>query len=240
MKRKIFFLLLLSVTTLSQAQFSVETPTGDPLVDGQSVFFNVLTDPEAYLEFLVFNEAASEINMKVEFVSVTNADGSGMQICFGECYTGTSPGTSYPIGDVVVIQPGQSQTSIGDHFYNSDPGNGTDAITYEFRFDQVDQGGNEIGDDLTLFYVYDPLLSTGDVTALEASVYPTVTTSDVTVEVKEDVAIAVYDVQGRLVKQINMEAGRQTLSLADLRSNIYLLQMQDDNGRTKTVKVMKR
>lgn len=240
MKRKIFLLLFLSATALLQAQFSVETHDGDPIVDGQTVFFNVTTYPEASLDFYVFNDSATEINMKVEFVSATNTDGSGMEICFGECYTGTSPGTSYPIGDVVVIQPGTTQTSNGDHFYNSDPGNGSDALEYEFRFYQVDGGGNQIGDDLSFTYVYDPLLSVGDANALEAAIYPTVTNSDVTVEVKESVAVTVYDVQGRLVKQTSLEAGRQTLSLADLRSNIYLVQLVDNNGRKKTVKVVKK
>ncbi|NNJ81149.1 MAG: T9SS type A sorting domain-containing protein [Flavobacteriaceae bacterium] len=240
MKRNILVVLLLIVTTLAQAQFTVETHEGDPIVEGQTVFFNVVTYPEASLDFYVFNQGTEPINMKVEFVSAVNTDGSGMEICFGECYTGTIPGTSYPIDDVVVIQPGSSQTSNGDHFYNSDPGNGTDALEYAFRFYMVDAGGNEVGDDLTFNYVYDPLLGVNDVNILEASIFPTVTYSDVNVESKDAVAVSIYDVQGRLIKQTKLEAGTNTLNLSDLRSMIYLVQLTDEAGRKKTIKIVKR
>ena len=151
------------MTSVTFAQFSVETHDGDPILDGSTWTFNIYGLGIAELPFWVNNESATEeIYMKIEFVSAVNGDGSGVQLCFGLCYLDLLFGASYPPGtEVVTIQPGENQGFPGDHIANFVDGGGN-PIEYVFRFYQVDASGNPTGEDLSMTYRYDPNLSVGD------------------------------------------------------------------------------
>ena len=66
MKKLLLFAAILFVAPVwAQLEFQVETPSGDLINEGDVVAFNVLTSPEAYLNFFVRNLSTSPINMKI-------------------------------------------------------------------------------------------------------------------------------------------------------------------------------
>lgn len=242
MKQKIIpFLAFLLCGLSMQAQFTVRDSDNNAIVDGDVVTYNQLTYPEASLDFFVKNESATDnIYMKIEFVSATNADGSMMELCFGLCYTGITIGNIYPPNaDFIEIAPGE-ETLQGNHMYNSDPGNGNDVIEYVFRFFQIDTNGDEIGDDLTMTYAYDPNLSVGDFNTIDASIVSTVVTNEMQIDTRENLTVVVYDIQGKQVKQQAIETGRQTVDMSGLSANMYVVQLTNEKGASTTTKVIVR
>ncbi|QIE60434.1 T9SS type A sorting domain-containing protein [Rasiella rasia] len=241
MLKKLSLLSMLLVAFTASAQFTVATHDGDPLVDGQTVNIGSSISPDPNLEFYVTNENASEnINVRIEFVSANNDDGSELEICFGLCYTGVTVGQIYPINDVVVIEPGMTQVSDGDHFKHI-PNGSTEIITYVFRFLEVDGDGNEIGDDLTLTYVYDPdFLSIDEQNVVNASIASTMVNNYIEVNANEALTFTLYDIQGRVVNQTQLEAGVSQVNVADLAAQTYLAVLTNSKGASETTKVIIR
>ncbi len=241
MKMKLLLTALLFAGLSANAQFTVETHAGDAILDGGVYDFNTVEYPDAALSFYVNNESTTEqINMRIEVVSFTNTDGSMMELCFGDCFSGVASAQTYPINAFVTIEPSSTQTSTGDHFFNMDAGDGSSIITYQFRFIQVDSDLNEIGDDLSITYNYDPALGVNDVNKLEVSVYPTVTNSEVNVSLQENATVEVYDLRGRVVLAQALEAGNSKLNLSNLASQAYILKFTNQRGASQTTKVVVR
>ncbi len=240
MKRNLFFLFALT-TALVSAQFTVETHDGDPIVDGQTIAFNVFGYGVAEIPFYVNNESTTDqIFMKIEFVSAVNNDGSDVELCFGLCYTGLTIGQSYPPGsEVVTIEPGQNQNQEGDHFVNLGDGNGS-PIEYVFRFYQVDGAGSEIGDDLTFTYRYDPNLSVGDQNLVNAKIASTDVKDVLVVEATEATQLRIFDVQGRVVANEQLTAGNNSVNVAHLPSQMYLVELSNNKGANQVTKIVKR
>ena len=163
-----------------------------------------------------------------------------MQLCFGLCYDPIAVGQNYPPGnEVVTIQPGQNQMEEGDKFLNYNDGGGN-IIDYVFRFYQVDAGGNEIGDDLTFTYRYDPLLSTADNKLVKANIASTVVRDVLTIEATEEASVVVYDIRGRVVSNQKLIVGTNNISMASLPSQVYLVQLTNDRGASQAVKIVKQ
>jgi hypothetical protein len=240
MKLNLLFLSALFVTLSMNAQYTVEDENGNAVADGTIITYGTLTYPEASFDFYVNNTSATEaIRMKIEFVSAVNADGSSMELCFGLCYTGITIGQSYPPNaEFVEILPG-GQTLPGNHMYNADPGNGTDILTYTFRFYQIDMAGNEIGDPLTVVYEYNPLLGVNS-NELNVNLFSTSITDELVLTVDEELDLMVYDLQGRVVKSQKLEIGTQQVNMSDLSSQVYLMHFQNNRGVSYTAKVVVR
>ena len=175
---KNYFLPLFSVLILSLLMFScskdepvivdppspeltydVEDSDGTVFVDNQIVEFSALGYPDAELLFYVRNTSSETIAMRIEMESMSGTDGSMMELCFGECYLGVSTGISYPTSPSmpnVNIEPGQTQPSSGDHFLNTDAGDGSTVIEYTFKFYLADESGNQNGTAFRLKYRYLP------------------------------------------------------------------------------------
>ena len=136
--------------------FTVEDKNGNIFDDNQTVEFSSLNYPDASLDFFVRNISSEIIGMRIEVESITGTDGSMMELCFGQCFAGVEQGVSYPSNNaepVVFINPGQTQTSSGDHFFNTDPGNGSDPVEYTFKF-YISENGEQVGVDFRLKYRY--------------------------------------------------------------------------------------
>jgi hypothetical protein len=137
--------------------FSVENLNGVSFDDGAVVNFTSIEYPEASLDFLVRNISTEIIGMRIEVESISGTDGSMMELCFGQCFAGVNEGTSYPSNNaqpVVYINPGETQPSNGDHFLNSDAGDGSNPVEYTFKFYSADEDGNIIGEPFRLKYRY--------------------------------------------------------------------------------------
>jgi hypothetical protein len=122
---------------------------------------------------------------------------------------------------------------------NADPGNGTDVLEYVFRFYQIDMAGNEIGDALTVTYVYDPLLSIND-NNLNVSIFATSITDELNVTVEEDLDLTIYDLQGRIVKRQKLNSGQQSINMSDLSSQMYIAHFENGRGVSQTTKIVVR
>ncbi len=236
MKFRLLFLSLFLAGFCANAQFRFETHGGDAIVDGETVIFSGFGDPDGNLKFWVYNDAATPINMMIEFVDAINADGTNMELCFGNCYTGLIEGFKYPLDAPITIQPGEHQTSVGDHFLQFL--GGSQVEDYIFRLYQVDGGGNEIGDDLTFTYRYDPTLGVADSNKLNFSMQSTVINGEMVLDVNEPLQLAVYDIQGRLVKNQQLEVGRQLVNMSDLSAQTYICKFQNKMGQSQVTKVV--
>ncbi|MEZ4778453.1 MAG: T9SS type A sorting domain-containing protein [Flavobacteriaceae bacterium] len=236
--KKIITLFCTLASFAAFAQFNVETHDGDPILDGQQVIAGALNSE---LKFYVNNESTTdEIYMKCEFVSAVNYDGTNMQLCFGLCYDPLIVGVSYPPGsEVVTIQPGQNQNQEGDKFLNYNDGGGN-IIDYVFRFYQVDAGGNEIGDDLTFTYRYDPALGVNDNNKLQASVVSTVVNDVLRIAATEEATAIIYDIRGRVVANQKVVVGNNDINISQLPSQVYLVKISNNNGATQTTKIVKK
>ncbi|RMA57739.1 T9SS type A sorting domain-containing protein [Ulvibacter antarcticus] len=239
MKQKLLLLSVLfaSFSMLAQS-YTVVDGDGGAILDGHEVTYGVLTYPEASLDFFVTNTTSAEIYMRIELESAVNADGTGFELCFGECLSNLSIGQSVPAAPEFIAIPVGGTTPQGNHFYNSFAGNGSDVLEYNFRFYLSDAAGNDIGEELRLTYYYDPLLSLNDFEALDVNIFNTTITNELTVDVAEDVNLKVYDLQGRIVKNENLNAGRTSINMSDLSAQMYILQFDNNRGLSHTQKVV--
>lgn len=240
MKRNLF-LLFACFATIASAQFTVETHDGDPIVDGQTVAYGVYGYGPAELPFYVYNQSTTDqIFMKIEFVSAVNNDGSDVELCFGLCYTGLTIGWSYPPGsDTVIIEPGEHQPSEGDHIVNLGDGGGN-IIDYVFRFYQVDEVGNEIGDDLTMTYRYDPNLGLNDHSRVNAQLLATNVKDQLVVVALEDTHIEIFDIQGRRVLDQKLISGTNQVNMSNLPTQMYIVKLTNKQGASQITKIVKR
>lgn len=238
--KKILTLLGLFLTTAVFAQFSLEKHSGEPLVDGQTDTYGVYGYGAAELDFYVNNlSTTDQIFMKIEFVSAVNDDGSGVEVCFGLCYSNLVIGTSYPPGtEVVTIEPGQNQGFPGDHIVNLSDGGG-DPIEYVFRWYQVDANGTEFGDDLSITYRYDPNLGLNDL-EVDAFALSTNVTQYLPVQINEQVQMTLFDLQGRRISETSLASGMHQISVGHLSSQMYLAILENDKGQRTTIKFIKR
>lgn len=240
MKSKLLIICILLATVSVNAQYTVEDSEGTLIQEGDMVVYGATTYPEASFDFYVNNTSTSEdIRMRIEFVGAVNADGSMMELCFGECYTSIIVGESYPVGLDVIVPPG-GQTGEGNHFYNADPGNGTDMLDYEFRFFQVDATGNEIGTSLSMIYRYDPALSVPDYEKLNVSIESTMVTDMLVVNVQEDVNVTIFDLQGKMVVFQKLNIGQQNIDVSHLSDQLYLVKFVNSEGASLVNKIIVR
>src|SRR5687768_10256725 len=121
--RKVLFILGLLAFTTSNAQVTVTKTNGTPIANGQVFTFNSLEYENAYFGFLVHNNTASSVDVRILCESITNATGAGMELCFGNvCLASVSTGNAYP-STAVTIAPGGTNSEF-DHFLNSNAGTG--------------------------------------------------------------------------------------------------------------------
>jgi hypothetical protein len=137
--------------------YQVEDLEGNVFADNETIDFSTVVYETATLNFKVRNTSSKTIAMRIEVESMSGTDGSLMELCFGECYYGVTTGSSYPSNPSspsVNIEPGQTQVSSGDHFFNSDPGDGTTPVEYIFKFYLADETGNQNGTEFRIKYIY--------------------------------------------------------------------------------------
>lgn len=149
----LLFGFLLSAIAVN-AQFTVADENGQPIVDGDVIAVNSNDPSIATKSFFVTNTGSETIFSTVQYVSTDTP--SPFQICYGgQCYDNIVVGNSYPpVSAPQVIEPGAS-TGQGNHFLYTGT-EVTSAVNHVFRFYQIDAAGNEIGDEITITYRYDP------------------------------------------------------------------------------------
>src|SRR5690606_8775698 len=243
MKLKLLLLSVLGSVALANAQYTVTDRSGIVLNEGDVVEFGSIVLAEASFDFFVTNDNPSEeIYTRVEYVSESNStNGEFEQLCYGLCYNNLEPGETGPPASDVALAIGVGETTpMGNHFYNDDPGNGVDNVEFVFSFRQYEDpaGTIEIGTPLTFTYRYNPTLGTSENTKVNLTIQSTIVSNELVLNVNEPVKMAVYDLQGRIVKQARFETGRQSVNMSDLSSQAYILQFENERGATQTTKIV--
>ena len=234
MKKITFLALLVSGTLFAQLPYTVEDAEGNMINDGDVIEFSSFEAPDSKYDFFVNNETNDPINVKIEFVSAVNADGSLFELCWGLCYTEITVGGDYPLGNDWVTIDANGQSLPGNHFYNQSDGGGS-PIEYVFRFHMVDGAGVDIGEDLTFTYRYDPALGIGDNQLSGVELVSTVVNNQLEVRTQEALTATVYSIQGKVVATGQVAAGGSQIAVGNLASQPYIVVLTNNQGVSKTI-----
>lgn len=235
----LFFGLLLSAISL-QAQFTFVDGNGTIYEDGDVYATNSVVFADSSLKYFITNTAATDIFLKAEFVSAT-VDGDDGEICFGLCYTGITVGQTFPNNGSISLLLGAT-TPTGNHIFHGGPDVDADETAeYVFRFFQTEEDGlTEVGPSMSITYRYDPSLGLEESNLFEYSITSTVIKDTLEITSQENLQIAIYDLQGRLVKNEMILAGTQQINMGDLATQAYIVQLTNENKVSQTTRVIKR
>jgi hypothetical protein len=242
--KKLITLFGLLIISHIQAQITVTKHDGTPIVNGQMIAYNSTDYSLASLEFYVHNNSAQSTKMKIECVSISNASGEGFELCFGDvCLSAVSPGDSYPSSPVTI--PANGTNGAFDHFYNSNVGDGSGPMDYVFRFYQINNNGDEVGNSITFTYRYDVNLVTTGFTpnALSAagiSLKSNVVNQQLDLNVTANGTVRIYDLNGKTVSEKQLTVGTQTMDVSNLSNGAYLLNYTNEKGRSATSKFIRK
>lgn len=229
-----------------QAQLSVLKYDGTPIVNGQVISYNTTTYSISSLGFNISNSSNAAISVKIRCESITNADGTGMELCFGnDCFSSVAAGSNYPPGNGVVTVPANSTigAGLGYHFWNSNTGNGVNyPIQYVFKFYQRDSSGNEVGNAITFTYRYGPNLLVDSFTAenLGILIKSNSVSSILELETPQAVAMRIYDLNGKLVQSQNLLSGTNSIPVSELTTSVYIIDFTSTEGKKYTTKFVKQ
>jgi hypothetical protein len=238
-KLKLFISLLL-ITTISYAQFTVAKSDGTPINDGDVFTYSTNTYPDSNLEFVVTNTTNQGIDVVIEVVSVDGTNGSGMEVCFGLCYSGIALSGVYP-SPPYHLDANASSEAHGNHFFNTASSNNGDVIEYVFKFKQVDTNGDQIGNSVTITYRYDVNAAVNDYNNIDFSVYPSIVTSNaLTIKTTDNLQVTFVDLQGKTVKQFKVDNSTNQVDISDLKSGTYFLLISNKIGKEEFVKIIKQ
>lgn len=243
MKLKLLFLSVLGSVAIANAQYTVTDKGGNVINDGDVIEFGTLVYPDASLDFYVTNDNPStEIYTRIEFVSESNsAFGTFEQLCYGLCYNDLETGATVPPATDGALTIGIGETTLmGNHFWSNDPGNGTDNVDFVFAFRQYEDpaGTIETGTPLLITYRFNPTLGVNTNSEVNLTILSTIVSNQLELDVNEPVQMMAFDLQGRVVKQVKLEAGRQSVNVSALSPQVYILQFKNERGATETTKII--
>jgi len=248
MKIKVFFYTILffsSLFTNSQNEFAfvIESEDGEILDNNQVLEFSSVQYPNASYTFFVRNLTTESINVRAEVLNISGTDGSMMEFCFGECYFGVDLNTPYPLNSFVTIEPGETQTSIGDHFFNQDPGDGNNPVSFQFRFYMVDSEGNEVMSipelmtDYFLTYQYQAQSFSIDENFTE-NLQLHLNQKILTITAPSEYTVSLFDISGKNILTTKLNEGINSIDVSNIVDGIYVLKFNDDFNRSDYRKIL--
>ena len=151
--------------------------------------------------------------------------------------------TPYPLNSFITIEPGETQTSVGDHFFNQDPGDGTNPVSFQFRFYMVDNDGNEVMSipelmtDYFVTYQYqaqsfsiDENFSENLVIFLDQKI--------LTISTSLEYVISLFDISGKNILTYQLNEGVNSIDVSNIADGIYVLRVNDDLNRSDYRKIL--
>ena len=82
-------------------------------------------------------------------------------------------------------------------------------------------------------------LSTADFEEEDIQVYPNPASHVLTVAIHENVSYALYTITGQLVQEGKLTMVNNTIAVSDLSKGYYLLRLENENGSSQSIKVLK-
>ena len=231
--------IFISANVFSQVEYAitVEDLDGNSFSDNQILQFDTLEYPDASFTYKVRNNTSETIRVRVEVESFSGTDGTMMELCFGECYFGVTQGQSYPINNAqpfVYIGTGETQIADGDHFFNSDPGDGNIPVEYTFRFYISDENGDgvvsqaELQTDYTIGYYYSSTLSVTDVNDTNFQI--SYNSKLLNIISPTDCKLEIFDIQGKLVNTHELNFGVNSIFNQNLEGKVFIFKFQFSDG----------
>lgn len=246
--RKIYFLAVLILTAWgTQAQFAVTTydsstmePNGS-INDGDVFAFNSTNYETSSIYFWIENNNAHDIYVRIVYDEIINANGVDFEFCFGGlCIFTVEEGVHYPEEGGPLLIPAGGKTVDFDHFLNRNEGNDTFPIDYKIRFFEVDAGDTPNGNEISFIYRYDPTMSVDGFNSVQANVQNTLVESELAIVAQEAVQLQVFDLQGKLINQTDLNMGYNSIELAGLHAGLYFGKLQNENGQSEIFKFVKK
>ncbi|MGO3154496.1 MAG: T9SS type A sorting domain-containing protein [Mesonia sp.] len=240
MKKLNLFILALCAFTYSNAQIVITEENDTPIVNNETYSYSELG---IELPIFITNQGDEAVRILAEVVNMNNASGSNLQFCVGgTCYANIAIGNTYPLNGPLILQPGGDNGQF-DHFFSSYPGDNTEApVDYTFRFYEVDENGNELGDLVTFTYLYDSSLSTSNFSmeSLGVTLNSSIIVDKISFNANAKVSLAVYDLNGKRVESQSFEQGSHQLNAAHLTAGVYLIKFNTADGKQATTKIIKK
>ena len=248
MKIKIFFYTvaffsILFVNSQNEFAFVIESEDGEVLENSQVLEFTSVQYPNASYIFFVRNLTSESINVRAEVLNISGTDGSMMEFCFGECYFGVDLNTPYPLNSFVTIEPGETQTSVGDHFFNQDPGDGTNPVSFQFRFYMVDSEGNEVMSipelmtDYFVTYQYQAQSFSLEENFSE-NIQLYLNEKILTITAPLEYTVSLFDISGKNILTTQLNEGINSIDVSNITNGIYILKFNDDFNTSDYRKIL--
>lgn len=240
--KKIKYILLL-ISSVCFAQFNVTDLEGNIIENGTQFNYDQISNAEAKLKFKTVNTSDATIDIRVRCTGITNTDGIGFQLCYGGlCYDNVEVNGVYP-NFQNIIAPGQDN-GPSDYFLNNVAGNGTDDLIYSFRVFALDLDGNVVGQSVNLTYRYSPEpLSINSFQALSnlgINLKNTIAESSFEIQSSVQGTVNIFSLNGQLVQTIGFQEGNFSIDLSAYQTTYYLLNFATTDGKTATIKVLKK
>jgi hypothetical protein len=246
--KKIIIVIACLYSALSFSQMTMKKLDGTPIVNGDVLTYSVLGDPStasssdpAYLGLKIYNSSASNINVKMRLISMTNADGNNLQFCIDPICVGTlTVGNAYPASGNSVI-PANGQNGNFDHFINNNPGNGTGNVEYVMKFYMVNSFGAEVGNSITFTYRYSTLgVLTNTLVNAGINVKSTLVSSQVEFDATSNGNAELYDLNGRMITSLSYTSGYNYVDVSNLNAAVYILNFTNEEGKKAALKIIKK
>tara|TARA_Y200000002_G_scaffold107040_1_gene87497 strand:- start:180 stop:884 length:705 start_codon:yes stop_codon:yes gene_type:complete len=231
------------INSQNEHAFIIESEDGEVLENNQVLEFNSVQYPNASYIFFVRNLTSEAINVRAEVLNISGTDGSMMEFCFGECYFGVDLNTPYPLNSFVTVEPGETQTSIGDHFFNQDPGDGTNPVSFQFRFYMVDSEGNEVFSipelitDYFVTYQYQAQSFSLDENFSENLVI-FLNQKILTISAPSEYTVSLFDISGKNIFTTQLNEGINSIDVSNIDDGIYILKFNDVFKRSNYRKIL--
>ena len=75
---------------------------------------------------------------------------------------------------------------------------------------------------------------------MDINVASTVILNDMQVSAVEELNMEIYSLQGKLVSSEKINIGQQLINMSNLSSQMYIVKFSNDEGASKTIKVVKK
>lgn len=237
----VFFLIYNNLLySQNEYAFQIENSEGTVIQDNETLNFNSVEYPDASFSFFVRNLTDETIFVRSQITSISGTDGSGMEFCFGECYFGVSENFSYPLASFVEIESGQVQTSVGDHFYNQDVGDGETPVEYTFRFYMVDANGDEVVSVPELItsylvnYSYSSSLSLTETNNINFEVLYNSNVLNITSPV--NCKLEINDILGKKIIDLDLNSGENFFENINLEDKMLIFRFKFSDGKVSSKK----
>jgi hypothetical protein len=244
MKIKFICCLLFLSVSISYAQMSITTlERSDPILDGDVFEFDTNIFEDAKLKFVLANTSSTEsIQIKIEVVSFTNTDGTNLQLCVQPlCFFSIIVGDTYP-NDPIILGPGEDN-GVFDYFVNTNPGDGVNyPMEYVLRFFTLNNNGDEVGDDITITYLYDPdpLSTSGfQLSDLGIELENTRVNQQISISSSTPAKMEVFNVLGKSLSLFEIGVGYNTFNMSDVSTGLLIAVFTSNDGRRAVTKLVK-